>query len=57
LTKTFDSNLFVKNIPSSVTEEEFKTLFETFGKDTKTQNIPCNFVSGCAQVEHLLAYS
>ena len=35
LTKTFDSNLFVKNVPSSVTEEEFKKLFETFGKDTK----------------------
>jgi len=45
LTKTFDSNLFVKNVPSSVTEEEFKKLFESFGKDTKTQYIPCNFVS------------
>jgi len=31
LTKNFDSNLFVKNIPTAITEEQFKQEFEKFG--------------------------
>ena len=31
LQKPFDSNLFVRNVPSSVTEEEVKKVFEKCG--------------------------
>lgn len=31
LQKTFDSNLFIRNVPSSVTEEEVKKVFEKVG--------------------------
>lgn len=31
LTKNFDSNLFVKNIPTAITEEQFKLEFEKYG--------------------------
>lgn len=31
LQKTFDSNLFVRNVPGSVSEEEVKKVFEKVG--------------------------
>jgi RNA recognition motif-containing protein len=31
LTKNFDSNLFVKNVPSEVSEDQFKNEFAKFG--------------------------
>ena len=31
LTKTFDSNLFIKNLPADLTEEAFKDVFQKYG--------------------------
>jgi len=31
LTKNFDSNLFIKNLPADLTEDEFKQTFEKHG--------------------------
>lgn len=31
LTKNFDSNLFIKNLPADLTESNFKAAFEKFG--------------------------
>lgn len=40
LSKAFDSNLFVKNVPVEIDEEAFKHVFENFGKDNRNQSIP-----------------
>jgi RNA recognition motif-containing protein len=32
MAKNFNSNLFVKNVPNEVTEEEINKVFSTYGK-------------------------
>lgn len=57
LQKTFDSNLFVRNVPSSVTEEEVKKVFEKCGPIVSLKQRTAGKGKNPAYVQYFVLYA